>query len=105
MFLSILADVNWTNISGNWMEWFFQGYTEILTDVWFYPVLFAGIIGYIYAITHSATAAAVSIALVFGIFGVTGVFAGPSEFAFLSWAIVITAFSAAFTALFAGRKK
>ena len=103
--MSLLATVNWTNISGNWTEWILQGYTGILTDVWLYPVLFMGIIGYVYAITQSATSAAVTIALVFGIFGVTGVFAGPSEFGFLSWAIVITAFSAAFTALFVGRKR
>jgi len=100
----ILMDVSWSNISGNWSEWIMTGYTNIL-GVWVWPLVFAGIIGYIYTLSHSVTAAAVVICLAFGIFGITGIFAGPSEFSFLSWIIVIMAFSGAFVALFTGRKK
>ena len=100
----ILAEVNWTNISANWMDFFTYAYTNILAD-WFWPMVIAGIVGYIYALSHSATAAAVVICLFFGVYGITGIFAASPEFSFLSWIIVIIAFSAAFVVLFTGRKR
>lgn len=96
---------NWTEISSNWMQWVFTGYYKIIGDVWFYPLVFFGIIGYVYALSNSATAAAVIISLVFSIFGITGIFSASPEYVQISWIIVIISFSAAFTALFAGRKR
>lgn len=96
--------VNWSNIQGNWSEWITTGYTNIL-NIWVVPLIIAGIIGYIYAVSHSATAAAVSICLAFGIFGITGVFAASPEFGFLSWFIVVTSFAGGFVAIFTGRKR
>jgi hypothetical protein len=100
----IICDINWSNISGNWMGWFTEGYTNIL-GVWFYPLVFAGIIGYVYALSHSATAAAVTICLAFGIFGVAGIFADVPQFANIMYAVILASFSGAMIAIFAGRKR
>jgi len=91
--------VSWENISGNWTTWVTDAYTGILGN-WFWPLVFFGVIGYVYAINKSATSAAVAICLVFGIFGVTGVFADAPDFVFINMAIVLIAVSGAFTAIF-----
>ncbi len=100
----IICDINWSNISSDWMGWFTKGYVDIL-GIWFYPMILAGIIGYVYALSHSVTAAAVLIALAFGVFGISGIFSGVPEFAALSWGIVVASFSAVFVAIFTGRKR
>lgn len=95
--------VNWTNISGNWSEWVTSAYTGVLGD-WFWPLVFIGIIGYIYAINKSVTSAAVAICLVFGIFGITGIFADTPEYVLLNAGIVLAAISGAFAAIFIRKK-
>lgn len=105
MIPEILMEINWETINANWMDFFLQGYMRIVGSTWFYPIVFFGFIGYVYALSNSATAAAVLISLIFGVFGITGIFSASPEFVQLSWVIVIISFSATFTALFAGRKR
>ena len=94
--------VNWSNIGGNWSTWITDAYTGILGD-WFWPIVFFGVIGYVYAVNKSATAAAVAICLVFGVFGVTGIFADTPEFVMINYMILIFAVSGAFTAIYMRR--
>lgn len=95
--------VNWTNISGNWTTWVTDAYTNILGD-WFWPIVFFGVIGYIYAVNRSVTVAAVAICIVFGVFGVTGIFADAPEFVEINVAIVLIALSGAFVAIFVRKR-
>jgi len=99
------GDVNWSNISGNWSEFFLLGYKGIFGN-WTYPLIFLGIIGYVYAINRSAVSAAALICIVFGVFGVTDIFATSSTagFSLLSWVITIVSFAALFVTLFMRRR-
>ena len=106
MFFPLFGEVNWSNITGNWSDWITTGYTNILGN-WFYPLAFLGIIGYIYCINRSAMGAAAGICIIFGVYGITNIFAAPDiyPFSLFSWAIVIVSFSGLFTVLFASRRR
>jgi hypothetical protein len=99
--MMFVGEVNFSNITNSWSEYALTGYTNIF-GVWVYPLLFLGIVGYVYCISRSAITAAVAICLVFGVFGITGVFSYPAiaEYSMLSWVIVILSFAGLFTALF-----
>jgi len=98
-------EVNWSNISGNWSEFVLFGYKGIFGN-WTYPLIFLGIIGYVYAINRSAISAAALICILFGVFGVTDIFATSSTagFSLLSWVITIVSFAGLFVALFMRRR-
>ena len=98
----ILGEVNWSNISNDWADWMLTGYRNILGD-WVYPLIFMGIVGYVYCINRSATSAAVAICLIFTVFGVTGVFAGSDEHVVLMSIVSIVSFSVLFVHLFIGK--
>ena len=97
----ILMEVNWTNISANWGDFALSGYEYVFGN-FVYPLIFMGIIGYVYAINKSAISAAAAICIAFTIFGITGIFSFPetTQFVTLSWIIVILSFAGLFTLLF-----
>lgn len=95
--------VSWENISGNWSTWITDAYTGILGN-WFWPIVFFGVIGYVYTVNKSATAAAVAICILFGVFGVTGIFTDAPEYVMLNATIVIIAIAGTFTAIFMRKK-
>ena len=64
----ILLDV-WSNMTKNFPKYATDAYSAI--DPWFYPILFLGIIGYIYAYMRSTTVAVVAILITFGVFAAT----------------------------------
>jgi len=101
----ILGEVNWTNISSDWAGWIMTGYDNIFAN-WSYPLIFLGIIGYVYCVSRSAMAAAAAICIVFGVYGMTGIFRFPdiAPFQMLSWIIAVTAFSGAFLTLFVRKR-
>lgn len=103
-FSSATEPFNWSNITGDWMSWITTGYTNVLGS-WFWPLVFVGIVGYVYAVHKSAIAAAAAILLAFGIFGITGIFAGVAQFSYLFQTITVISFSALFVTLFTMRKK
>ena len=86
----LVFDVNWTNISGDWIGWLSTGYEYVFGN-WLYPILFLGIIGYVYAVNRSAISAAAAICIIFTVFGTTGVLSHPdtSMFGLVSVAIVV----------------
>ena len=95
-----VMEANWTNISSNWIEYALSSYENILGD-WVYPLIFMGIISYIYCINRSAFSAAAAICIIFGVYGVTGVFSSPDTmyFTLLSWIVVIFSFAGLFVVL------
>jgi len=97
----LLGEVNWSNISSDWAEFIMSGYTNIFEN-WTYPLIFLGVVGYVYCVNRSAMSAAAAICLIFGIYGVTGIFRFPevAQFSFLSWIITLVSFSGLFTTLF-----
>ena len=106
MFIPLFGEVNWSNITGNWPDFILTGYNNILGN-WFYPLAFLGIIGYIYCLNRSAMGAAAGICIIFGVYGITNVFAAPdiAPFSLFSWIIVITSFAGLFTVLFASKRR
>ena len=97
-FLTLL-EINYSNISQDWMGFFLQGYKSIF-GIWMWPLFFIGLVGYVYAVQKSATAAAVTICIIFGIFGATGALANAGEFTTLSFVLSVFSIAGAFTALF-----
>jgi len=104
--LGVFLEVNWSNISGNWAEWMMSGYDQIFGH-WTYPLIFLGIIGYVYCINRSAISAAAAICITFTVFGATAIFRYPDtpEFSLLGWIIVIVSFAGLFTLLFTMRQR
>ena len=100
--LLILLEVNWSNITGNWTTWFLQGYQDIFGD-WVYPLIFLGLVGYVYCVNRSAISAAAIICIIFTVFGVTGVFAGTNEMVLLSSVISMVSIAGLFALLFTQR--
>lgn len=102
----ILGEVNWTNISGDWPGFILSGYDNIFQN-WTYPLIFLGLVGYVYCINRSALSAAAAICLVFGIFGITGIFRYPdiANFSLLGWVIVVASFAGLFTTLFTMKRR
>lgn len=64
---------NFTYVIENLWSWSTQGYTTAM-GFFFYPLLFSGIIGYLYIKTNSALVATVSILLLVGGYTATGIF-------------------------------
>lgn len=95
----LFLEINYTNISQDWMGFFLSPYKNIL-GIWMWPIVFIGLIGYVYAVQKSATAAAVMICIIFGIFGATDALANNLEFTSLSIVLSTFAIAGAFTALF-----
>ena len=100
----ILMEVNWTNVSSNWIDYSMTGYQYVFEN-WVYPIIFMGIIGYVYAINKSATSAAVVICLIFALFGTSGalVYTDIVPFRDFSIAIAGVALSALFVTIFASK--
>lgn len=102
----LIAEVNWTNISSDWIGYILSGYDSIFNH-WTYPLIFLGVVGYIYCLNRSAMSAAAAICIIFGVYGVTGVFryGDIAQFSLLSWTIVIVSFSGLFAALFIRKRR
>ena len=61
-------DINFTEIMSNFTSWALQGYETALGFV-FWPLVFTGIIGYVYLKNQSLVALAGGILIVFAVFG------------------------------------
>jgi hypothetical protein len=60
-------DINWTNITGGYVEWATQGYVIALGFL-FWPLVFTGVIGYVYLKQQSLVAAVAVILIIFAVF-------------------------------------
>ncbi len=97
----IIFEANWSNISSDWIGYIMTGYEYIFGN-WVYPIIFLGIVGYVYAVNRSAISAAAGICIVFAAFGVTGIFRFPEivQFSALAWGITVTSIAGLFVLLF-----
>ena len=78
---------NITYIMENFWEWSLQGYVDVF-GFFFWPIMFSGIIGYIYLKSTSATSATVVILLLCGAFATTGIFTNVGGFVMMLQLIV-----------------
>jgi len=68
----------WTNFTRSIPQYAEEAYSAV--DPWFYPILFLGIIGFIYSSMNSITTAIIAILITFGIFATTtSIFTEVSE--------------------------
>ena len=82
----LLFDI-WSNFS-NISEYTKDAFGAV--DPWFYPLIFVGIIGFLYTSMNSLTVAVVGILITFGLFGATtSVFEGVSEISMFLYIIAI----------------
>lgn len=59
----------WSNFTDGFLDFGMSAYGSL--EPWVYPLVFVGIIGYVYASTKSLTVAIAAIIFTFGIYGVT----------------------------------
>jgi L-cystine uptake protein TcyP (sodium:dicarboxylate symporter family) len=98
-----LLEVNWSNITSNWADFILTGYTNIL-GVWFYPLVFFGLVGYVYAVNRSAMSAAALLCIVFVVFAGTGVFANVDAFSQIASGLVTVVFAGLLVLVFVIKK-
>jgi len=59
-------------------------------DIWFWPLIFIGIVGFLYSAMDSITVAVVGILITFGLFGTTtSIFEGVPEFSQFLYIVAI----------------
>lgn len=93
--MMILVDP-FTNISGNFTYWLTQGYVNVLGFL-FLPLLYTGIIGYVYVRLRSATAGVVAILVIFSAIGEAFLRVDPlTSFFHILVALVVTTLIIAF---------
>jgi len=81
---------NFSYIFENFISWSTQGYTDIF--YWFFwPILIAIVIGYVYLSNQSVVTAAVATIILFGAFASTSIFAGVSMFTMFFQGVVVLA--------------
>ena len=89
--------MNYTEILGNFTKWSLQGYTDssyAVVGIFFWPMIFMAVFGYVYIKQQSAVAAVVAAIIMFSAFGATNVFAGVEIFTqmmHLFTALILTA--------------
>lgn len=78
----------WGNFTQGIPQYAIEAYSAV--DPWFYPILFVGIIGYIYAAMNSITSAVIAIIITMGIFATTtSIFADMNELTSLLYIIAL----------------
>jgi len=92
---------NFTYVIENFWSWSTQGYTTAI-GFYFYPLIFSGIIGYLYIKTESALVASIAILLLVGGYTATGIFSDVQPWK-LFLQIVVTLTSIGLIILFLSR--
>ena len=92
----------WTNFSQGIFSYSLDAYGNL--QPWFYPLVFIGIIGYVYTATHSVITAIVAILITFGLYGTTtDIFNTTPDFVLLMNIIVLVGVSTLIFTLFMKR--
>ena len=100
--IKIIMDL-WNNSTNNFMKYATEAYTNTAIGQWFYPILFVGIIGYIYAYMKSAVVAMVAILIIMGIY--SSVFVFSAEIPLFMDVLVILIFVVMITLLIINPRK
>lgn len=90
----------WGNFSSGIFEYAMDAYSSL--EPWTYPLIFIGIIGYVYTATHSVITAIAAILITFGIYAATtNVFVDVPDVSLLMSLISLIGISALIFTLFA----
>lgn len=93
----------WGNFTNSSVEYAVQAFQAV--DPWFYPIIFIGIIGYLYTCMHSVTVAIVGIIITFGMFAVTtNIFAEVPEITQFLYLVAITGITVLIVTLITKRR-
>jgi len=94
---TIIMDI-WTNFSQGFFEYSMNAYNNL--EPWTYPLIFMGIIGYIYMATHSIITAIIGIIVTFAIYAfTTNIFVETSELSLFLFLITLIGITMLITAL------
>jgi len=90
----------WTNFSNGLIEYAMDAYSNV--EPWTYPLIFIGIIGFVYTATHSIITAVAAILIVFGIYATTvNVFENVPDVSLFMYIVTLVGISALIFTLFA----
>ena len=94
----------WTNFTRSVPQYAVEAYSAV--DPWFYPILFIGIIGFIYTSMNSITAAIIAILITFGIFATTtSIFTEVSELTQFLYIITVVGLTMLIVTLILSKKR
>lgn len=94
----------WDDFNSGMLQYAIDAFNAI--DIWFWPFVFIGIIGYLYAAMESVTVAVVGILITFGLFATTtSIFADVPELSQFLYIIAIIGITLLITALFIKRMR
>jgi hypothetical protein len=94
----------WTNFTNSIPEYATDAFSAV--DPWFYPILFAGIIGFIYSSMNSVTTAIIGILITFGIFATTtSIFVDTPEVTQLLYIITVVGLTMLITTLVLNKRR
>jgi len=97
--MNMLVFEIWDNFNNGIFDYMLSTYSAI--DPYFWPLVFIGIIGYIYVAVQSVTVAVVSIIVTFALFGTTtSIFESIPMFSQFLYIIAIVGITCLFVALF-----
>lgn len=96
-------DLNFTEFKGDIISFSIQGYINIL-GFFFWPVLFTGIIAYIYLKNQSAVAAVVGVIIIFAGFAGEGIFMNVPVVVMFYQAITALVIAGLFVMIFTRRR-
>ena len=83
----IILDI-WSNFSQGIFEYSINGYNNM--EPWTYPLIFMGVIGYVYMVTHSAITAVVAILVTFGLYAwTTDIFVNVSDLSLFLYIVTL----------------
>ena len=93
----------WENFTNGFLDYAMSAYSSL--DPWVYPLVFVGIIGFIYATMNSVIVAIVAIFFTLGIFAVTtNVFAAVPDLTLFLYIVSIIGIAVLITTLFIKRR-
>lgn len=99
-----MPDFNFTYWQQHLIEFSIRGYVRSI-GFFFWPMLFAGVIAYIYIKNQSAVSAAAGILIIFSCFVTSGVLLAIPSFVLLMQGVVILAISGLVTYFFVKRRQ
>ena len=87
----------WENFTSGILDYGISAYNAV--EPWTIPLVFLGIIGWVYASVHSVTVTAVAILITFSIYGSSILLEVPDSFSIFLYIVTILGITFLFTAL------
>ena len=103
MFPNIIASINFTNFSTDFITWSMTPYTDQLGN-YFWLAIFAVVIGFTYVSTRNIGSTVAAIFITFAAFGTTNIFLNAAEYSLFFSIIAIVGLAGIITTLFVKRR-